>query len=268
LGGRHPSHQGSLSVENILLITLSRQTTLQRELDIIANNIANLSTTAYKSDGAVFAEYLQGTSSSDPSLTDEQKLSFVEDRLSWHDWAQGPFQQTGNPFDVAIDGEGMLVVQTANGERYTRNGALQLNGSGQLVTSAGDLVLGTNGPIVFQSKDNDVVINPDGTIKVREGTSLNSDTTRGKLRLVKFENPMLLQKDSSSNFLAPDGVDPQPVTNPHVIQGTIEKSNVHSVVEMTRMIEVSRTYAEVANIIQQQSTLQSNAIQKLAEVPA
>ena len=255
-------------MDNILLIALSRQTTLQRELDIVANNIANLNTTAFKADGAVFAEYLQGTSSSDPSLTDEQKLSFVEDRLSWHDMTQGPFQQTGNPLDVAVDGAGMLVVQTANGERYTRNGSLQINGTGELVTSAGDKVLGDNGTIVFQPTDRDIVVTPDGTIKVREGQSLNSDSTRGKLRLVTFANPQLLQKDGSSNFLAPEGVDPQPVANPHVVHGSIEKSNVRSVIEMTRMIELTRTYAEVANIIQKQNELQRNAIQQLADVPA
>jgi flagellar basal-body rod protein FlgF len=255
-------------MENVLLIALSRQTTLQRELDIVANNIANLNTTAFKADGAVFAEYLQGTSSSDPSLTDEQKLSFVEDRLSWHDMTQGPFQQTGNPLDVAIDGAGMLVVQTAGGERYTRNGSLQINGTGELVTSAGDKVLGDNGPIVFQSTDRDIVVTPDGTIKVREGQSLNSDSTRGKLRLVTFANPQLLQKAGSSNFLAPQGVDPQPVANPHVVNGSIEKSNVHSVIEMTRMIELTRTYTEVANIIQQQNELLRNADQQLADVPA
>ena len=255
-------------MENVLLIALSRQTTLQRELDIVANNIANLNTTAFKADGAVFAEYLQGTSSSDPSLTDEQKLNFVEDRLSWHDMTQGPFQQTGNPLDVAVDGAGMLVVQTANGERYTRNGSLQINGTGELVTSAGDKVVGDNGPIVFQPTDRDVVVTADGTIKVREGQSLNSDSTRGKLRLVTFANPQLLQKEGSSNFLAPEGVVAQPVANPHVIQGSIEKSNVRSVIEVTRMIEITRAYTEVAAILQQQSELQRTAINQLAEVPA
>ena len=254
-------------MENVLLIALSRQTTLQRELDIVANNIANLNTTAFKADGAVFAEYLQGADRLQ-FTTPEQRLSFVEDRLSWHDMSQGPFQQTGNPLDVAIDGAGMLVVQTTAGERYSRNGALQLNGSGELVTSAGDKVLGDAGPIVLQPTDRDIVVTADGTIKVREGQSLNSDSTRGKLRLVTFANPQLLQKDGSSNFLAPEGVDPQPVANPHVVQGSIEKSNVHSVIEMTRMIELTRAYTEVANIIQQQNELLRNADQQLADVAA
>jgi flagellar basal-body rod protein FlgF len=255
-------------VETSLLIALSRQTTLQRELDIVANNIANVNTTAFKADGAVFAEYLSGTSSSDPSLTDEQKLSFVEDRLSWHDMTQGPIQQTGNPLDVAIDGNGLLVVQTENGERYTRNGSLQINASGEVVTSAGDKVMGENGPIVLQPTDRDIVVTYDGTIKVREGQSLNSDSTRGKLRVVTFPNLQLLQKAGSSTFQAPDGVDPQPVVNPHVVQHAIEKSNVQPVIEMTRMIELTRTYTEVANFIQQQYAMQQTTLQQLADVSA
>jgi flagellar basal-body rod protein FlgF len=255
-------------MENTLLIALSLQTALQRQLDMVANNVANLNTTGFKADGSVFAEYLQGSASDDQNAALEQKLSFVEDRMSWHDLSQGPVQHTGNPLDVAIDGEGMLVVQTAAGERYTRNGSLQISNTGEIVTSNGDKVLGDNGPIVLQTTDRDIVVTQDGTIKVREGISLTSDSTRGKLRLVSFADPQSLQKDGSSNFLAPDGVVPQPVANPRVVQGAIEKSNVRAVIEMSRMIDVTRTYTQVANIIQQQSALQQTAIQQLAQVPA
>jgi flagellar basal-body rod protein FlgF len=255
-------------MENSLLIALSRQTVLQRELEIVANNIANLNTTGFKNDGAVFAEYLQSGGRAEQFATPDQQLSFVQDRMSWHDMGQGTVQHTGGPLDVAIDGDGMLVVQTQRGERYTRNGALQLNGTGELVTSAGDRVLGENGPITLQPTDRDIVITKDGTIKVREGTSLNSDTTRGKLRIVTFANPQQLRKDGSSTFSVPDGVQPQPVTNVNVVHGAIEKSNVRPVIEMTRMIQITRAYTEVAAILQQQSELQRTAINQLAEVPA
>ena len=255
-------------MDDTLLIALSRQTTLQRELDIVANNIANVNTTGFKTDGAVFAEYLQSAARAEDLPTPDQRLSFVQDRMSWHDMSQGTFQQTSNPLDVAIDGEGMLVVQTDRGERYTRNGSLQISNTGELVTSNGDKVLGDSGPIVLQPTDRDIVITKDGTIKVREGISLTSDSTRGKLRLVTFANMQQLQKDGGSTFMAPDGVQPQPVQNVNVIQGTLEKSNVRPVMEMTRMIQLTRAYAEVANILQQQSDLQKNSIQRLAEVPA
>ena len=254
-------------MDNALLIALSRQTTLRRELDIVANNIANLNTTGFKADGAVFGEYLQDKARTQQA-GEARRLSFVQDRMSWHDFSQGTIQQTGNPLDVAIDGEGLLVVQTARGERYTRNGAMQINSAGELVTGTGDKIIGDAGPIILAPTDRDIVITKDGTIKVREGISLNSDSTRGKLKLVVFANPQQLQKDGSSMFRAPPGVDPQPAPTVNVVQGAIEKSNVRSVVEMTRMIELTRAYTEVANILQQRNELRKNSLQQLAEVPA
>jgi flagellar basal-body rod protein FlgF len=255
-------------MENIALIGLSRQAALRRELEVVANNVANINTTGFKADGAVFWEYLQTDARAEQFLSPDRRLSFVQDRMTWHDMAQGTVQQTGSPLDLAIDGDGMLVVQTPRGERYTRNGSLQVNGAGELVTGTGDRVMGDSGPIVLAPTDRDIVITKDGTIKVREGQSLNSDSTRGRLRLVAFANPQQLLKDGASTFRAPDGVLPQPAINVNIKQGSIEKSNVRSVVEMTRMIELTRAYTEVANILQQQNELRRNSIQQLAEVPA
>jgi flagellar basal-body rod protein FlgF len=258
------------SMQNTLLIGLSRQTALQRELDVVANNIANVNTTGFKSDGAVFSEYLENRASAELFASPDRRMSMVQDRMSWHDMSQGTVQQTGGPLDVAIDGEGMLVVQTARGERYTRNGAMQINNLGELVTLAGDKVLGDNGPIVLQATDRDISITKDGTIKVREGQSLNSDSTRGKLRLVTFADPQQLRKDGASTFAASNGIAPTPLPDAaaHVIQGAVEKSNVRPVIEMTRMIELTRAYTEVATLLQQQSDMRKNSIQQLAEVPA
>lgn len=255
-------------MENTLLVGLSRLSALQRELDVVANNLANLNTTGFKTDSSVFSEYLMPVAREDRFALPDRRLSFVVDRATRHDMGQGAIQQTGSPLDVAIDGEGFLVVETPGGERYTRNGALQLNNAGELVTSAGNRVLGESGPITLQTTDRDIVIHPDGTIKVREGITPSSDATRGKLRLVTFDNPQLLQKDGSSTFAAPGNMPAQPAQKMRIMQGAIEKSNVSSVIEMTRMIEVTRHYTDVANIVQQQSDLRRNAIQQLAEVPA
>ena len=98
-------------------------------------------------------------------------MSFVLDRGVWHDMSQGSIERTGNSLDVAIDGKGFMVVQTPNGERYTRNGSLQISPTGQLVTSDGYPVLGDGGPITLQPTDRQVSISRDGTISVREGAS-------------------------------------------------------------------------------------------------
>ncbi len=256
-------------MDNALLIGLSRQTALWREIDIVANNIANINTTGFKADATVFSQFL-GNGVDEKFAVPDRRLTFVQDTMSWHDMSQGTIQQTGAPLDVAINGDGMLVVQTPRGERYTRNGALQINNLGQLVTTNGDVVLGDNGPIVFQNTDRDIVIHKDGTIKVREGQSLNSDSTRGKLRVVTFANPQLLTKDGASTFAAPAGVEPVPVpdANIQIAQGALEKSNVRPVIEITRMIELTRAYADIAAILQQQGELRKNSLQQLADVPA
>ena len=179
-----PDAMGRMPMQNALLVGLSRQVALARELDVVANNIANLNTTGYKADGSLFEEYLDAAARADQTGS---RVSFVHDRGIWHDMSQGPIERTGNPLDVAIDGDGFLVVQTPRGERYTRNGAMQINATGQLVTSDGYPVLGDGGPITLQPTDRQVSISHDGTISVREGTS-KVDSARGKLRLVTFAN--------------------------------------------------------------------------------
>ncbi len=250
-------------MENALLIGLSRQMSLRREMDIVANNIANINTTGFKADTAVFEEFLMPGASADQFARPDRTLSYVVDRSTWHDMGQGPVHQTGNPLDVAIDGRAFLVVETPRGERFTRNGSMQINAAGELVTSEGFRVLGDAGPIQFQANDRDIVIGRDGSVAVPEGP-------RGRLRLVTFEAPERLQKDGSSTFAAPEGLNPQPAAPEaaNVVQFSLEQSNVRGVIAMTRMIEVSRSYTHVSTILQNQGDMRRSAVEKLAEVPA
>ncbi|HEY5379698.1 MAG TPA: flagellar basal-body rod protein FlgF [Pseudolabrys sp.] len=254
-------------MENALLVGLSRQVALGRELDVVANNIANINTSGFKTDGAVFEEFIGRTARSDNMSARDRRVSFVRDRATWVDMSQGSMERTGNPLDVAIVGKGFIAVQTPRGERYTRNGAFQINNAGNLVSSEGYPVLGENGPIAFQPNDHDIKISDDGTISVREGANVNTESQRGKLRLVAFAQAGRLQKDGNGTFKAPDGVTPDQDITSHFSQGTIEKSNVRAVIEMTRMIEVTRTYTQVASMLAQQSDLQKSAIEKLSDVP-
>ena len=254
-------------MQNALLVGLSRQVALGRELDVIANNIANLNTSGFKSDGAVFEEFISPTARADNFPAADRRVSFVQDRATWIDLSQGPLERTGNSLDVAINGSGFLVVQTPSGERYTRNGALQINNSGELVTAEGYQVLGEAGPITFQPKDRNITISQDGTISAREGSNTATESQRGQLRVVSFDQPGRLQKGGAGVFLAPAGLTPQADKLSRVMQGSVEKSNVRSVMEMTRMIEVTRSYTQIATLLSQQSELQRTAIEKLAEVP-
>ena len=156
LGGlwRAAHRRGEPAMENTLLVGLSRQMTLERQMDVVANNVANVNTTGFKADRSMFEEY--------PHLAARMKTisprrtaasATCRTARTFKDFAQGASEQTKNPLDVAIDGGGFLVVQTPAGERYTRDGGLKINNQGQLVTAAGYPVLGDSGPIVFQPTD-------------------------------------------------------------------------------------------------------------------
>jgi flagellar basal-body rod protein FlgF len=255
-------------MENALLIGLSRQMAISHQLDVVANNIANIDTDGYKADNAVFSEFVSSSALDKEFATADQHISFVQDRSTWIDMSPGAIQRTGNPLDVAIDGKAYLVVQTPRGQRYTRNGSLSIDATGTLVTAQGDQVLGTAGPITFQSTDRDIVIAENGAITVREGTGA-PDSPRGQLQIVGFDQPGALQKDGASTFTAPPTAVPgPPPQGSRVLQGSIEKSNVNGVYEMTRMIEITRNYSDVAGILQQQNDQRKNALQQLSEIPS
>ena len=253
-------------MENALLVGLSRQMVLERQMDVVANNVANVNTNGFKADKSLFEAYLRTGAHEDNFVGSDRAISYVLDRGTFKDFTQGPTEQTKNPLDLAIDGGGFLVVQTPAGERYTRDGGLQINNQGQLVTAAGDPVIGTSGPIVFQPTDHDVSIAADGNITVLEGLN-RIDSVRGKLRVVNFADAQKLLKDGSNLYSAGTAA-AQPDTASKIRQGFIEKSNVNSVTEMSRMIEVTRTYTQIATLLQQQSDLHRSAIEKLADVPA
>ncbi len=254
-------------MENTLLIGLSRQVALERQIDVVANNVANVNTNGFKADQSLFEEYLMPVAHQDNFVGRDRRLSYVQDRATFHDFAQGPTQETKNPLDVAIDGKAFLVVQTPGGERYTRDGSLRVNSTGQLVNSGGFPVVGANGPIQMQQTDHDITISADGTITVVEGSNTRVDSVRGKLRLVKFADPQKLLKEGA-NLYSANGMAPQADIAARVQQGFVEKSNVNAVVEMSRMIAVTRAYTQISALLQQQGDLRRTAIEKLADVPA
>jgi flagellar basal-body rod protein FlgF len=253
-------------MQNALLIGLSRQMTLERQMDVIANNVANANTNGFKADHSLFEEYLNTNAREDNFVGSDRRISYVQDRGTFRDVVQGPMQATDNPLDMAIDGNAYFAVQANGGERYTRDGKFSLNSTGQLVTADGNLVLGNAGPITFQPTDHDINIAPDGTVTVLEGTA-RIDTIRGKIRMVSFDDPAKLAK-LGANLYSAGSATQQADAKSMLRQGYIEKSNVNAVGEMSRMVEVMRSYTAVANLLQQQSDLHKSAIAQLADVPA
>jgi flagellar basal-body rod protein FlgF len=252
-------------MDNALLVGLSRQVSLRRELDVIANNIANLNTTGFKGESVLFEQFLDPTARHEHFPGNDRRIAFVLDRATMQDFTQGPLQRTEAPLDVAIDGPGFFTIQTPNGERYTRAGNFHLNPQGQLVTNNGQPVLGAGGPIVFEPTDTNIAIAADGTVSASNATGQIGE--RGKLRMVTFANPAQLTAQGDSLWSAPAGVTPQaapPTTR--AVQGSLEKSNVHAVKEMNRLLEVTRAYTNISNMQQRTDELRRKAIEKLAEV--
>ncbi len=244
------------SMDNASLITLSYQLAAYRSMDVIANNIANVSTPGFKRDSAKFEELVQQVKPSDDPSS-QHTLSFVRDAGVVRDLSGGRLDNTGAQFDLAINGKGYYAVQTAAGERYTRNGHLTLNADGVIVTGDGDPLLGDGGPITIAVDDGDISIGPDGTVSGKQGQI-------GKVRLVDFPNERALIRQGASLYSTT--ASPVPATNAVIAQGMLESSNVQPVVEISRMIEVMRSYEATATLSKSADDLKRQAIQKLGSV--
>tara|TARA_R110002110_G_scaffold3104_22_gene16001 strand:- start:2119 stop:2925 length:807 start_codon:yes stop_codon:yes gene_type:complete len=239
-------------MENALLIGLSRQMAMTRDMATIANNLANMNTTAYKSESMLFEQYLMKDASEN---SPDETISFVQDVGQHRNTNDGTLQTTANPLDVAITGEGFFRVQTDAGIRYTRNGHFNLDTDGQLVTTAGDPVLSDAGaPISFANDENNISIARDGTVSTDQGQ-------RGRLALVTFGN--LQDMTTVGNSLLTTGQAELPAEDTRLVQGALEGSNVQPIVEMTNMIDVMRSYASAQKLIDQADQMRRQAIQEL-----
>ena len=235
------------------LSTLQLQMILTRQMDMLADNLANVSTPGFKNEVlAVSAKRIRlpgGTELIGQPMTLERNMD------------DGAFTQTGNPLDLAIKGSGFFVVRTPQGERYTRNGHFQIDNQGQLVSPAGNPVLDNAGqPITFQPTDTDISIAQDGTVTVNRG---GTQSNAGTIGVVTFTQPDKLQRISGSLFRATEA--PVAAADAHVIQGMVEESNVQSVVEITRMIDINRRFQAAQRIIEAESERSQKAMQVLTK---
>lgn len=214
-------------MDNAGYTTLTRQSGLMREMQVVANNIANANTTGYRQEGVIFSEYVQ-------AVEDGPSLSMANGNVRNTSYDQGVLTQTGGQFDFAIEGDAFFLIETPQGERLTRAGSFTPNAEGDLVTNDGYRVLDAGGAPVFIPPDaSDLSVAGDGTISAG-GTPL------GQLGLVVPTDPSEMTRQSGILFEAPTGF--EPAGNGRVVQGFLEGSNVNSVLQIARMIEVQRAY--------------------------
>ena len=245
-------------MENAQLIGLSRQIALRRQMDVVANNIANINTSGFKSEMLLFEEYEMPIARDQEWGITDQFLSYTQDWATIHDYAGGAITQTGNTLDVALQGDGFLTVETPDGERYTRNGELKLDDTGLLVTTGGLPVLSEGGQIRFEPGETDIVFDSSGNI-------LTSIGNKGRLKIVSFDSPQALMRVGDNLF---SGELPNMDLQTEVLQGALERSNVAGVTEMATMIRVTRAYQTLSQIMQRQDEMRRSAIQKLGSLSA
>lgn len=223
-------------MSNAIYATLTRQDGLLREMQVIANNVANASTTGYKSNHAIFAEHIAATNGEGGSVS-MGSLSGHN-----HDLSQGAMKHTGGQFDMAIHGDGFFVLETLAGERLTRAGAFQLSADGNLVDAFGNQVMAAGGgAIAIPEEVTRISIAPDGTIS-------SGQEIFGQIGVVRANGQ--IAQEGGTMFLAAEGY--EQIEEPNVIQGALEQSNVSSILEISRLIEVQRAYEAGQSLIEKE----------------
>ena len=241
-------------MDNALYVGLSRQMTLQRQLDVAANNLANLDTAGFKVEQLMLqSDPLRptaGGSRLDP-------IKYVIDDGIARSFTPGVLQKTGSALDLAVEGSGFFQVQTPQGLRYTRDGRFSLDAQNRLVTQAGDPVLdGSGSPITLDPKRGEISVAKTG--QVSQGGQPGA-----KVGVVRFTNLSGLSKEGDGLFSSAET--PVAAADAGVRQGYVEGSNVQPVVEVTHLVEINRAYERIANIINSAHDLSRTAIQRLGK---
>lgn len=244
-------------MENALYVGLSRQMTLRRQLDIVANNIANADTFGFKAE-----QPLVHTEPKSPARTVEgpNPVKFVLDAGLARDFSQGPLQTTHAPFDLAIDGPGFFRIQTPAGERYTRDGHFRLDPAGRIVNQSGQPLLDAGGAEVIIDVQR-------GPVEIAKDGSLSQGIEQvGRLGIVTFDSLSTLEKVGDNQFRNTANTQPQPANGSQIRQGMLEGSNVNPILQVTDMIEVTRAYESLARMMENTQELSRRSVERLGRV--
>jgi flagellar basal-body rod protein FlgF len=253
-------------MNNTLYVGLSRQMTLQREMDVIANNIANSDTAGFKVESTKIETDIE-TPRVSAGGGRPGPIKFAYDAGLDRDFGQGATRPTGGAFDLALQGNGFFSVQAKDGTtRYTRDGRFGMDATGQIVDINGDPVQGdSGGAIVIDPLKSAPLIARDGTIS-QSDPKTGAVTVVGKIGVVAFANRGGLQKIGASQYANVSNLASQPAKGVVVMQGSLENSNVDPISQMTRMIAVSRAYEQIATMMSQTGDASDQSIQRLGRV--
>lgn len=246
-------------MENPSYIVLSQQMGLRRQMDVIANNLANANTTGFKSERLTFTELLTSKAANPGTSGPGARISFPTPAGTIADVRDGHLETTGNPLDIGLSGPGYFAVETPGGPRYTRDGHFELDGQGRIITRNGYALLDRSGaPLTVPADTKNIEISDTGRITSDQGQI-------GEIQIVKFESDLLLRKIGAN--LYETEAPPQPIDGEtRVKQGMVEASNVQAILEITNMIDVQRRYQASQRLIEGEHERARSAIQKLSRV--
>jgi flagellar basal-body rod protein FlgF len=246
-------------MENPSYIVMSQQMGLRRQMDVIANNLANTNTTGFKAERMMFSEFLTSKAGNPGASGPGARISFLGEAGTLADTREGNLETTGNQLDMAINGPGYFTIETPGGPRYTRDGHFELDSQGRIVTREGLSLLGRGGqPLSVPQGASKIEVSLTGRI-----TSDKGDV--GEIAVVKFDNDMALRK-AGGNLYETDAT-PQAIDNAtRVQQNMVEASNVQPILEISAMIEVQRRYQASQKMLEAEHERARTAIQKLTRV--
>lgn len=225
-------------MEDSILVALSLQNVLQRNMAVIANNVANINTSGFKREQLLMVD--QEVASPRATIDGRVSTAYVRDIASVRDPSDGRLDITDNPLDLALRGDGYFVVSTPDGDRYTRDGHFRLDANGQVVSEEGYPLQGQGGaPLLIASTDGTVSVAGDGTLSTESGVL-------GQVRVVQFADPTALQPQGDG--YATSDAQPQDVASPQMIQGMLERSNVEPITEIEQMMRVQRAYDRARDV--------------------
>lgn len=249
-------------MDNAMMIGLTRQMTLRRAMDVVANNIANANTAGFKAESLLHESHIHHGAETRENSDD---IHYVNVRGLGRDFGQGELQLTRRPLDMAIEGDGLFAAEMDDGQwQYMRDGRFHLDTQGTLVTFDGRPVMDgdTGASIVLDPGISDIQI-VDGGIVMQDGVQM------GRIGVFDVNNLGGLSKAGSGRYVLEEtngGDRPENMINPAVRQGFVEASNVQPVLELTRMMTVSRTYQSVTKFLNDANELSRSAIERLAKV--
>lgn len=238
-------------MQSSLYVALSGQVALEKRLDTIANNVANASTPGFRAENVSFESIISQADGASVSFSGKGSETFARDA--------GQLSQTGNSLDIAVRGrDGYLAIATSNGTVYTRDGRMRISSTGDLETLTGNPILDIGGaPLQINPSRGPVTIAANGQI-TQQGKIL------GTIGLFRLAPDQKLQRAEGAGFIPELPAEPVvDFTENGIVQGFLEGANVNPVLEISRLIAVTRTFEQISSSIDKLDTTLSDAIRTL-----